>query len=486
MRSNQVASALKTCFDHCLAIQRRRALAQWREKVYRKTVGRVVLSHLARLADATRKDNMYRVMLRWKVRCLSVDKLLLSMARKNPLRRHEEFSWLCVLSATRMQAVKLMQEASMVPTPKGRAVKGSFGTRGNGDDDGNLNVAGRSSCVQDSEEDGDGTAPHPIPSSSEIKASAMMLSQSLASNDGLRAQLSLAVSTAASSVEIFPGLPPHERGDVIMTPSTSRLTPMLHPMEGGGSDFSDLGYSISPTSDAISFFKLSANGGSKRGECSPPDRLYSGATSRNNNSGIDMQQSSNSSDPSFMHPSPPHPEDGKLLGNNIVSLSPPTQRQQWELFHHWAVEEHEPEHSLSASTSSFLQVSSCSSSAVLQEQSSLMAVGPSPSSPENGGTSGKSLFPVSPALTHSSKQHQPTLNKEKKLLMGHSTNTVDPNTSPDYSPDDASTSVIPQLLTTNPLSRPHEIDNEKVRMVSVNSSYAVNFERRISFLKAQS
>ncbi len=476
--SNRVASALKTCVHHCLTIQRRRALVQWRENVRRKAVGRIVMSHLARLVDATKKDNMYRVMLRWKVRCLSVDKLLLSMARKNSLHRHEEFSWLCVLSATRMQAVKLMQEGAMVPIPKGGVAingSGSFGACENRDDD----DAGPSSIVQDSE-NGDGVTSQPMPSSGEIQVSAMMLSRSQASHDGLHAQLSLAVSTAASSIEIFPGLPPHERGDVL-TPSTSRLTPMFHPREGGGSDVSDLGYSLSPMSEAISFFKLSTERGSKRGESSPPDKLFSGAVSSTNNSGIDMQQSNSStSDVSFMHPSPPPPENGKL--RNIVSVSLPTQGQQRELFHQLAADEYEPEPSLAASTSSFLQVSTISAAAFPETSP---VVGP-PSSPEDGGSFGRSLFSASPILPHSSEDQQPTRKNERKLLKSHSVSAVRPNTSPDHSSDDNPAPVIPQLLTTNPLSRPHGIDSEEVRMVGVNITFMFSALRRIRCFKTQS
>ncbi len=476
--SNRVATALKTCVTHCLTIQRRRVLVQWRENVRRKAVGRIVMSHLARLVYATKKDNMYRVMLRWKVRCLSVDKLLLSMARKNPLRRHEEFSWLCVLSATRMQAVKLMQEGAMVPTPKGGATvnrSGSFGACENRDD----NDADPSLIVQDSES-GDGVTSQPMPSSGEIQVSAMMLSRSQASHDGLHTQLSLAVSTAASSVEIFPGLPPHEREEVL-TPSTSRLTPMFHPREGGGSDVSDLGYSLSPMSEAISFFKLSTERGSKREESSLPDKFFFGAVSSTNNSGIDMQQSNSStSDVSFMHPSPPHPEDGKL--RNIVSASPPTQGQQRELFHQWAADEYEPEPSLAASTSSFLQVST-SSAAAFPETSTV--VGP-PSSPEDGGSSGRPLFPASPTLPHSSEGQQPTQKNERKLLRSYLVTAVLPNTSPNHSSDDNSASVIPQLPATNPLSRPHGIDSEEVRMVEVNVTFMFSALRRIRYFKTQS
>ncbi len=431
------------------------------------------MNHLARLTNATKKDNMYRAMLRWKVRCLSADKLLLSMARKNPLRRHEEFSWLCVLSATRMQTVKLMQEAATVPTPKGGMVKGSsYGTRENGGGDAADLNAGPWSIAQDSSRDGDGVTSNPMLSSSgEIQA--MTLSQTQVSDDGLRAQLStLAISTAASSFEIFPGLPPHERGD-IMTPSTSRLTHMFHPKEGGGSDVSDLGYSMSPPSEAISFFKLSTDSGSKRGECSPPDRLFSGAvrSSSTINGGIlDVQQSSSTSDPSFMHPSPPSPEDGKL--GSIVQVSPPTEMQQRKLlFHEYAAEmQHEDvEASLVASTSSFLQVST--SSAGFPETS--MAVGPSLSPEKNGGTpSGRSLFSASPVLLHPSEEQQPNRkNEEHKLLNSsnhhHLVTAIHPYTSDDYSPA-ASVIPPPQLLTTtNPISRPHGIDHVEVRMVGV-------------------
>ncbi len=477
MYSNRIASALKTCVNHCLTIQRRRALVQWRENVRRKAVGRIVMSHLARLANATKKDNMYRVMLRWKVRCLSVDKLLLSMARKNPLRRHEEFSWLCVLSATRMQAVKLMQEGALVPTPKGGAA-----VNGSGSFCENRDAAAVPSLIVRSE-DSDGVTSQPMPPSGEIQALAMSLNRSQASShDGLRAQHSLAVSTAASSFEIFPGLPPDERGDVL-TPSTSRLTPLLHPGEGRGSDVSDLGYSLSPMSEAISFFKLSTEYGSKCGESSLPDKLFSGAVNSSNNSGVDMQQSNSStSDVSFMHPSPPPPEDGKL--RNIAS--PPTQGQQRELFHHqWvAADEYEPDPSLAVSTSSFLQVSS-SSVAAFPDTLTVMGA---PLSPEDGGSCGRSLFRDSPTLPHSSEGRRPTQKDNQNLFESHSVTAVRPNTSPGLSPDgDNSAPAILQLLTTNPLSRPHGIDKEEVRMAGVNFTCLLySALRRIRYFKTQS